>query len=168
LLHRVREVTERQDVACGGNIDFDLNGGETMVTSILWPMLAYIGWVFLLYVWLTIVRALAVRSGEVDYASFAHRDEPHHIERITRNLANQFELPVIFYAVVVLLVATGRVTAVDTIAAWVFVAGRVIHTLVQTLTDNVPLRGQVFLINFAGVVVLVGHVVLLALEGLGR
>ena len=139
-----------------------------MVTSILWPMLAYIGWVFLLYVWLTIVRAQAVRSGEVEYASFAHRDEPHHIERITRNLANQFELPVIFYAVVVLLVATGRVTAVDTIAAWVFVAGRVIHTLVQTLTDNVPLRGQVFLINFAGVAVLVGHVVLLALEGLGR
>ena len=139
-----------------------------MVTSILWPMLAYIGWVFLLYVWLTIVRAQAVRSGEVEYASFAHRNEPHHIERITRNLANQFELPVIFYAVVVLLVATGRVTAVDTIAAWVFVAGRVIHTLVETLTDNVPLRGQVFLINFAGVAVLVGHVVLLALEGLGR
>ncbi len=47
-------------------------------------------------------------------------------------------------------------------------AGRVIHTLVQTLTDNVPLRGQVFLINFVGVVVLVGHVVLLALQGLGR
>ena len=136
--------------------------------SILWPMLAHIGWVFLLYVWLTIVRAQAVRSGEVEYASFARRDEPHHIERITRNLANQFELPVIFHAVVVLLVATGRVTAVDTIAAWVFVVGRVIHTLVQTLTDNVPLRGQVFLINFAGVAVLVGHVVLLALEGLGR
>jgi hypothetical protein len=168
LLHRVREVTERQCVAFGGKIDFDLNGGETMMTSILWPMLASIGWVFLLYVWLTIVRALAVRSGEVEYATFAHRDEPHHIERITRNLANQFELPVIFYAVVILLVATGRVTAVDTIAAWVFVAGRVIHTLVQTLTDNVPLRGQVFLINFAGVAVLVGHVVLLALEGLGR
>ena len=43
-----------------------------------------------------------------------------------------------------------------------------IHTLVQTLTDNVPLRGQVFLINFAGVVVLVGHVAVLALDGLWR
>jgi hypothetical protein len=138
------------------------------MASILWPMLAHIGWVFLLYVWLTIVRTLAVRSGRVAYAAFAHGDEPPDIDRITRNLANQFELPVIFYAVVVLLIATGRVTAIDVIAAWVFVAGRVIHTLVQTLTDNVPLRGQVFLINFAGVAVLVGHVVLLALEGLGR
>ena len=43
-----------------------------------------------------------------------------------------------------------------------------IHTAVQTLTDNVPLRGQVFLINFAGVAVLVGHVALLAFAGLGR
>jgi hypothetical protein len=75
---------------------------------------------------------------------------------------------VIFYALVVLLVATGKVTTIDVIAAWVFVAGRVIHTLVQTLTDNVPLRGQVFLINFAGVAVLAGHVALLVLDGLWR
>ena len=136
--------------------------------SILFPMLAHIGWVFLLYAWLTIARTRAVRRGEVEICAFAHGDEPHHVARITRNLANQFELPAIFYAVVVLLVATGRVTAIDVVAAWVFVAGRVIHTLVQTLTDNVPLRGQVFLINFAGVVILVGHVVLLALEGFGR
>jgi hypothetical protein len=131
-------------------------------------MLAHIGWVFLLYAWLTLARQRAVQRGEIEYSAFAHGDEPHHVERITRNLANQFELPVIFYAVLVLLVAVGRVTPVDIIAAWVFVAGRVIHTLVQTLTDNVPLRGQVFLINFAGAAVLVGHIVLLALEGLGR
>jgi hypothetical protein len=136
--------------------------------SILYPMLAQIGWTFLLYTWLTVARLRAVKRREVEFAAFAHGDEPHEIARITRNLANQFELPVIFYAVVVLLVATRNVTTIDLIAAWVFVAGRVIHTLVQTLTDNVPLRGQVFLINFAGVAVLVGHVVLLAFEGLGR
>ena len=131
--------------------------------SLLLPMLAQIGWTFLLYVWLTIARQRAVKRGEVEYGSFARGEEPHEVARITRNLANQFELPVIFYAVVVLLIATNNVTLIDVIAAWVFVAGRVIHTLVQTLTDNVPLRGQVFLINFAAVVVLVGHVALLAL-----
>jgi hypothetical protein len=136
--------------------------------TILFPMLAHIGWVFLLFTWLTVARLQAVRRREVEFIAFAHGEEPHHIARITRNLANQFELPVIFYAVVVLLVATRNVTTVDVIAAWVFVAGRVIHSLVQTLTDNVPLRGQVFLINFAGVAVLVGHVVLLAFAGLGR
>ena len=130
--------------------------------SLLLPMLAQIGWTFLLYAWLTVARQRAVQRGEVEYGSFARGEEPHAVARITRNLANQFELPVIFYAVVVLLVATHNVTLVDVVAAWVFVAGRVIHTLVQTLTDNVPLRGQVFLINAAAVVVLVGHVAWLA------
>jgi hypothetical protein len=138
-------------------------------TSILWPMLAHIGLVCMLYAWLTVARLRAVRRGEIEYACFVTgREEPLAIARITRNLANQFELPAIFYALVVLLVALGRVTAVDVAAAWVFVAGRVIHTLVQTLTDNVPLRGQVFLINFFGVAVLAAHAALLALEGLGR
>jgi hypothetical protein len=135
---------------------------------LLWPMLAHIGWVFVLLAWLTIERQRAVRRGEVEYGVFARGEEPHHIARITRNLANQFELPVIFYALAVLLIATGNVTLLDVIAAWVFVAGRIVHTAVQCLTDNVPLRGQVFLVNFAGVVAITGHVALLALGGLPR
>ena len=74
----------------------------------------------------------------------------------------------IFYAAVVLLVVIGRVTTLDVLAAWVFVGGRVIHTLVQTRTNDVPLRGRVFLINFAAVLVLVGHLMMLAFEGVGR
>jgi hypothetical protein len=140
-----------------------------MTASILWPMLAHIGWVSMLYVWLTVARQRAVRSGEIDSSCFVlGRDEPLEVARITRNLANQFELPLIFYALVVLLVALGQVTLFDVIAAWVFIAGRVAHTLVQTLTDNVPLRGQVFTINFLAVVALATHVALLAFEGAGR
>src|SRR5882762_7477359 len=125
-----------------------------MIASILWPMLA---------------RQRAVRSGQIESSCFVlGRDEPLEVARITRNLANQFELPLIFYALVVLLVALGQVTLFDVIAAWVFIAGRVAHTLVQTLTDNVPLRGQVFTINFLAVVALAAHVALLAFEGAGR
>jgi hypothetical protein len=138
-------------------------------SSILWPMLAQIGLTFFLYAWLTFARTRAVQRGETEYACFVlGRDEPLHVARITRNLANQFELPAIFYALVVLLIALGRVTWVDVAAAWVFVAGRLAHTLVQTLTDNVPLRGQVFTINFLAVVVIAGHVALLAFEGVAR
>ena len=140
-----------------------------MIASILWPMLAHIGWVSMLYVWLTVARQRAVRSGQIESSCFVlGRDEPLEVARITRNLANQFELPLIFYALVVLLVALGQVTLFDVIAAWVFVAGRVAHTLVQTLTDNVPLRGQVITINFLAVIALAAHVALLAFEGVGR
>jgi hypothetical protein len=139
------------------------------MSSLLWPMLAHIGLIFGLYVWLTMARARAVKRGEVEYGCFVlGREEPRAVARITRNLANQFELPVLFYAIVVLLVALGRVTAIDVAAAWVFVAGRIVHTLVQTLTDDVRLRGRVFVINFLAIVVLVGHVGVLALAGVGR
>jgi hypothetical protein len=141
----------------------------TSMTSILWPMLAHVAWVVLLYLWLTYARWVAVKRGEVDYSSFEfNREEPPAVQRIRLNLANQFEWPVVFYALVVLLVALGKVTLFDVIAAWVFVAGRVVHTLVQTLTDNVPLRGQVFMINFVAVLALAAHVALVALDGVGK
>ena len=76
------------------------------MSSLLLPMLAHIGWVFLLYVWLTIARQRAVKRGEVEYSLASRTARSRiHIARIARNLANQFELPVIFYALVVLLVA---------------------------------------------------------------
>ena len=133
---------------------------------LLWPVLAQIGLTFALYAWLSAARLLAVRSGEVRYACFElGREEPVRIARITRNLANQFELPVIVFACVSLLVAFDAVRMFDVWAGWIFVAGRVVHCGVQTLTDDVPLRGRVFLINAVGCAMLVGHLGLVALGG---
>ena len=84
--------------------------------SLLWPMLAQIGWTFVLYAWLTGARQRALKAGEVNYGDFARHDEPHHVARIAYNLANQFELPVIFYAAVVLLIVTNNVTTIDIVA----------------------------------------------------
>jgi hypothetical protein len=60
---------------------------------------------------------------------------------------------------------SGAVTWIDVAAAWTFFVGRVIHTGVQTLTTNVPLRGLVFVINFLGVVALMARVAWIALMG---
>ena len=128
-----------------------------LASSILWPMLAHIGWVVLLYAWLTYARTQAVRRGEVDYSSFElDREEPLAVARIRRNLANQFELPVIFYALVVLLIALGKVTMFDVVAAWVFVAGRVDPYAGADADRQCPAARQCFHDQFSG-----GH-------GLGR
>ena len=137
-------------------------------TAILWPVLAHVGWVCALYAWLTVARFLAVRSGQVRYSAFEfEHEEPPGVARITRNLANQFEAPVIFYACVVLLLQFYVVGRWDVAMAWLFVAGRVVHTAVQTLTGDVRLRGRVFMINFAGIVGLAAHLLLVA-AGLDR
>lgn len=135
-----------------------------MSRALLWPALAYIGWVFFLYAWLTYARAAAVKRGAVDYSSFAfNREEPREVARIRLNLANQFELPLFFFFAVSALIALGAVTAFDVAAAWLFLAGRVAHSLVQTLTDNVVLRGRVFVINFLAVCAILAHLGWIAL-----
>jgi hypothetical protein len=137
-----------------------------IATLLLWAMLAQIGWTFFLYAWLTWARQQAVKAGKIEYSGFLlGREEPLEVARITRNLGNQFELPVVFYSVVILLIVVRAVGTLDLVAAWGFVLGRIAHSLVQTCTNDVVLRGRVFLINFLALAVLVAHLALLALKG---
>lgn len=130
---------------------------------LLQPLIAQIGLVAVLYAWLTLLRTRAVARGEVVYDAFVlGREEPRRIARVTRNLANQFELPTLFAASIAILIALDAAALVDVILGWVFVGGRVAHTLVQTLTDDVPLRGRVFTINFLAFSGVAGHLALIA------
>ena len=115
---------------------------------LLYPMLAHVLWVAFLYVLLTLVRAPAVwgfiQSKKESWAEV----EP----RISANLSNQFEWPLFFYAICLLLMVEGELFAPILLGlAWIFVAGRIAHSLVQIMTKNVRLRGLVFTINFLSV-----------------
>lgn len=131
-----------------------------ITSSILIPIFLYIGFVFCLYAWLTYARKSRVNGLRGGYSVFEFgREEPDEIARITRNLANQFELPILFFVCILFLAQLHEVTTYDVMCCWVFLFGRVAHTAVQTLTSNVPLRGQVFTINFLAVMALFGHLV---------
>ncbi len=126
------------------------------------PFLGHFALVGVLLVVLTIQRVGAVLAGEVkvnDYVR-ANGDAPRS-RRVQRNLANQFELPMFAYFAAAVLIAANAVQQSDVIAAWVFLAGRIAHSGVQCLTDNVRLRGSVFCINAAAVFFLMGHVAML-------
>lgn len=121
-----------------------------------WPMAAHVAWTALLYVLLTAARAPAVwgvgrgRDGRTPFADI----EP----RIGANLSNQFEWPLFFHVACVLLMQRAPSSGVLALA-WVFVAGRVLHTAVQVGTRHVRLRGAVFTVNFLAVLALWGAVV---------
>jgi hypothetical protein len=135
-------------------------------TALLLPLLAHAALVAFLYAWLTVARKAAVERGETQLSGFIlGRDEPPDVARITRNLANQFELPVLFYVAVLVILMADVAGPYDHAMAWLFVAGRVAHTAVQTTTNDVALRGKVFVINFLGVLGLLAHVALIAIRG---
>ena len=126
--------------------------------NLLWPMLLHMAWVMALYAGLTAARARAVRTGRVLYAAFEFAgQEPPEVARITRNLANQFEAPVLFYAGVLALLQLGAAAPIDLLFGWVFVLGRVVHSAVQILSSDVVLRGRVFTINFVATAALLLH-----------
>lgn len=113
----------------------------------LYPIAAHIALTAFLYVLLTIVRAPAVwgllKNKKERWAAI----EP----RLSANLSNQFEWPLFFHITCVLLIVFGNNDSLQLWLAWIFVAGRLIHSAVQILTNNIRLRGLVFTINFLAV-----------------
>lgn len=130
-----------------------------MSHPLILPMTAHVALATFLYLLLTIARAPSIwglgrrPDGSNPWAKF----EP----RISANLSNQFEWPVFFYAACLILLQheTGRLALA---LAWIFVAGRLLHSAVQILTSNVRLRGLVFTVNFIAVLGLWAMVLLTA------
>jgi len=125
------------------------------------PLFIYILWVGLLYLFLTIVRAPVIWGDKSAEQNSFSEIEP----RVSANLSNQFEWPVLFFAVCVILLARPEFYQVYQLwLAWVFVVGRMLHSIVQVFTTNLRLRGSVFNINFLAVLGMWG---LLAIRVLG-
>ena len=120
------------------------------MSNLIAPMFMHILLCALLYVFLTLARAPSVwgvgknKDGSNPFADI----QP----KVSANLSNQFEWPLFFHVVCALLIALGEPISNSQVSlAWVFVIGRVLHSLVQIFTDNIRLRGLVFTINFVAV-----------------
>jgi hypothetical protein len=68
------------------------------------------------------------------------RLSPPAVSNPSDNLKNLFELPTVFYALVLFLYLANRVDATYLWAAWLFVGFRVLHSAVHCTCNFVPLR----------------------------
>jgi hypothetical protein len=64
---------------------------------------------------------------------------PEEIQYPAYNLTNLLELPIIFYALCLYLFVSGNVDALYVIAAWLYVALRAVHSVIQC-TSNIVMR----------------------------
>lgn len=126
---------------------------------IFFPLLAQIALTVAVYFWLGVVKARATQRGEVDALRRAlHRDAwPDHVIQVSNNIDNQFETPVLYYALLLVLWAIPAVDIYALLLAWGYVATRIVHVYVHLGSNYVPLRRRVFSI---GVVCLIGLLVL--------
>jgi hypothetical protein len=75
------------------------------------------------------------------------RLSPPDVANPSDNLKNLFELPTVFYAVVLYLYAAREVDALYLGAAWIFFAFRVLHSVVHCTFNFVPLRFWLYAIS---------------------
>jgi len=57
---------------------------------------------------------------------------------------NQFELPVLFYVLMILLIVTRHADVLMVVLAWIFVLSRLMHAFVHVTSNYVPWRGMIF------------------------
>jgi len=117
-----------------------------MSLKLVYPSLALILWIFVVLVIVFLRRNTAFANKQVRMADVAVSTEayPEPARLAAANFANQFETPVIFFALIMLAMEVGATTYVMAGLAWAYVATRVAHTLVHVGSNDLKLRAPIF------------------------
>lgn len=116
---------------------------------ILMPVFVHVLLVFFLGIRTALERGAAVRNREVSIKEIAldTRSWPEHVRKFSNNFDNQFQVPMMWYALVALLLATNLAGTLQIILSWCFVATRLAHTYVHTGRNDVRLRLVAYLLG---------------------
>ena len=125
---------------------------------IYWPVLAQLLIPILVLLLNGKRKSADVKSGQFDREQAAMDNEAWSkpVVLTSKNLANQFQLPVIFYVLCLILASIDAVAMVTLAVAWVFVATRYVHAYVHVSTNYVPVRMRAFLLGALTLFVLFG------------
>jgi len=117
-----------------------------MTLKLIYPALAQVFWSFVVLVIMFLRRKKAFASREVGLADVAISTEryPDSARLAAANFSNQFETPVLFFALILIAIHVGATGYVMAVLAWAYVATRIVHTLVHTGTNSLKQRALVF------------------------
>ena len=126
------------------------------------PLLVQVFLTIGLYIMLARRKDVALAAGEVNEARRGIYDDawPLPVILVNNCIRNQFELPVLFYVLVLALWSVGAVGFLAVTLASLFALSRLIHARVQTGSNYVPTRKKVFMF---GVLMVIGLAILLAI-----
>ncbi len=119
--------------------------------DILQPVVALAAWTMVMWAWMYATRIPAMMARKLDPDSLARDPEarldkllPPQVQWKAHNYNHLHEAPTVFYAVAIVLAIIGHGDGVNAILGWLYVALRVIHSLIQATVNKVTLRFFVF------------------------
>lgn len=120
--------------------------------AIFWPMIVQAALTYVIYALISRRRVAAIKAGNAKTSQFReNQNEPAESLFVRNNLANQFELPVLFFAVVLALHATAAVNYITVVLAWIFVVSRCIHAWFHVTTNRIRYRRPAFIVGYFAV-----------------
>ena len=134
-------------------------------TAILFPVLLQVALTFGVLIAMGPARARSMRENgqqlSDDDVRLGRNAWSDQAVKVAKSYANQFELPVLFYAVVAFALITSAVDGLMLGLAWIFAVSRVAHAFVHIGPNVIMWRGAAFLI---GVLALIAMWLKLALH----
>jgi hypothetical protein len=119
--------------------------------AILYPTIALVALVFVAWATMFVARfrllksnpptADTFRSGSAARAYFEPAELP------ANNFANLFEMPVLYFGLIPLLLFTGQAGHAQTGLAWAYVAMRALHSFLHIVVRKVIPRFQAYLVS---------------------
>ncbi len=118
---------------------------------ILWPTFAMVALCFAVFLTLAVRRMALVKAtppSREDFASVAGAQRYFQpVETVDRNLSNLFEMPVLFFAIVPLLMGTQQAGIAQVVLAWFYVICRAAHSWIHLGRNDVRSRFRAFLLS---------------------
>lgn len=123
------------------------------IQMVLLPVFVQVALTFALLTWMAMVRTGSVRRGETKIRDIALREPAWSPKatQISNCYDNQFQIPLLFYVLVMLAWTTRQADLIFVVMAWIFVLSRLAHAYIHTTSNHVPTRFNIFAV---GVVVL--------------
>jgi hypothetical protein len=133
------------------------------VAAILAPVFVLVALTFALMFWMGVVRYGSVvrRETRVGDIALGQGNWPPHITQVGNSFNNQFQLPLLFYVLVILAYVLRKADLLFVIMSWVFVVLRILHVVVHTTSNRMIHR---FGIYTAGAFVLLAMWIIFALR----
>jgi len=119
------------------------------IQMVLLPVFVQIALTFALLIWMARARTSSVSRGETKIRDIALRQPawPAQATQISNCYDSQFQLPLLFFVLVILAWVTRQADLVFVVTAWIFVLARLAHAYVHTTSNHVPTRFWVFAVG---------------------
>jgi hypothetical protein len=120
-------------------------------SPILAPVIALVLWTFVMEVWLYATRIPAVIKHNIVFDPQCppgefHARLPAEVRWKADNYNHLLEQPTLFYAVALTLAFVDAGSGLNAGLAWVYVALRIVHSLVQAIINKVMIRFGLFVV----------------------